>query len=504
MRVVDAVVCDSHQVFAMRAVPTLSPRCRVFGAALAVAATLPAQTPFQRSDLAWIAGDVKLCGDIDLDGTNDIVVAGGPAEGLSFFHFPSWWQTRIATPTVEFTTDGALGDVDGDGDLDIVVPDGPSGVNLWWFENPTRPGGDPFVGSSWRQHAIGAIGSWGKDVELADFDGDGRLDVATRQTYAVLLFLQTAPWQWTSVAVPVASIGDEGLLAVDLDGDADHDLVVRGAWLANPGGALALDPGRWRERAIDPSGAVSPTFKVAAGDLDGDGAVDLLFSSSEGLADVAWYRHAGDPTGAWQRRVIAPSVFRAHTLEVADLDADGAADVVVGQMHTSTERELVVHYNADRRGTAWSAQVVDRGAGIHNGVVADIGGDGDLDIVGANWTGNPPLRLWENTTPTFQHVLTVEPLVSGLTARITVTNARPGATVVVCTTAAGSMAPYAVPGWNAEFALREPLFLRGGLVRPNGAVVFEVGVPWLYRGIDAWFQAIEPGRSSNVVGDSIR
>jgi FG-GAP-like repeat len=34
--------------------------------------------------------------------------------------------------------------------------------------------------------------------------------------------------------------------------------------------------------------------------------------------------------------------------------------------------------------------------GIHDGVVADIGGDGDLDVIGANWTGNPPVEMWEN------------------------------------------------------------------------------------------------------------
>ena len=34
--------------------------------------------------------------------------------------------------------------------------------------------------------------------------------------------------------------------------------------------------------------------------------------------------------------------------------------------------------------------------GIHDGVLADIGDDGDLDLIGSNWTGNPPVELWEN------------------------------------------------------------------------------------------------------------
>jgi hypothetical protein len=34
--------------------------------------------------------------------------------------------------------------------------------------------------------------------------------------------------------------------------------------------------------------------------------------------------------------------------------------------------------------------------GIHNGVVVDIGNDGDYDIYGAGWSGYPPVWLWEN------------------------------------------------------------------------------------------------------------
>jgi hypothetical protein len=36
---------------------------------------------------------------------------------------------------------------------------------------------------------------------------------------------------------------------------------------------------------------------------------------------------------------------------------------------------------------------------MHNGVVADVDGNGRPDIYGANWTGNPPLRLYLNQLP---------------------------------------------------------------------------------------------------------
>jgi hypothetical protein len=57
--------------------------------------------------------------------------------------------------------------------------------------------------------------------------------------------------------------------------------------------------------------------------------------------------------------------------------------------------KMVGDIDGDGQGTACQKQGVSTG-GIHNGVVADIGNDGDWDIYGANWTGYPPVRLWSS------------------------------------------------------------------------------------------------------------
>ncbi len=68
-------------------------------------------------------------------------------------------------------------------------------------------------------------------------------------------------------------------------------------------------------------------------------------------------------------------------------------------MHTSIEREGMVWYNLDGRGTSWLKQVGGR-SGLHNGQVVDIGNNGRWDLFGANRSGNPPVKLWLNI-PTF-------------------------------------------------------------------------------------------------------
>ena len=346
---------------------------------------------FERIDIANRSGDIKLVGDIDGDGTLDLVLGGKPSDPLTWWHWPDLHSTTIATAQDEFTTDGQLADVDGDGDLDIVTADGQHGPNLLWFENP-RPNGSPSAAGGWKRHEIGEVGSWLKDVAVADFDGDGRKDVAARSASELMIFFQEANGGWRKVTLQSAALGEEGMASGDIDGDGNIDLVVCGEWMANPGGAAARDPNKWRSYAIGP---FDPAFKAVVVDIDGDGHPDVLTSSSEHTADVAWYRADNGPTQPWSRHVIQPSVQGAHTLQAGDMDGDGDIDVVVGQMHASKEGELAVHYNVDGRGTDWSRQVIDN-TGLHNGVVADIDRDGDLDIYGANRAGNPPLRVWIN------------------------------------------------------------------------------------------------------------
>lgn len=344
---------------------------------------------FDRLDVAPRSGDVKLVGDIDLDGTLDLVLGGSPADGLSWWSWPDLNRTPIARPRIEFSTDGALADIDGDGDLDIVVPDGPKGPNLMWFENPLV-GGTRNAG--WRRHVVGSAGGWAKDVEAVDFDQDGRIDIAVRSPTKLKVFFQDPGGRWKARAYPGRRLGQEGLASGDVDGDGDVDLVLQGAWISNPGGAASRDPAAWPIHEIGP---FSSAFKALVVDVDGDGHRDIVTSSSEHRSPVVWYRAGNGPTSRWTPQVIDTAVRGAHTLQVADMDGDGDRDVVVGQMHQTKRREIAVYLNHDGQGRSWERRVIDN-VGIHNGLVADIDADGDQDIYGSNWVGHPPLRLWLN------------------------------------------------------------------------------------------------------------
>jgi len=82
-----------------------------------------------------------------------------------------------------------------------------------------------------------------------------------------------------------------------------------------------------------------------------------------------------------------------HTFKAADIDGDGQQDLVFAEMAQSAGKRVGFFRNLGG-GLGWTLQVLGAN-GSHNIRVADIGNDGDLDVVGANWQG-APVELWEN------------------------------------------------------------------------------------------------------------
>ncbi len=358
-------------------------------AALALAGPAGAQLVFEHVviDAANPANPhCKALGDVDGDGRIDAVVASSSGAGMYWYEYPAWTKHAIRVAG-SWTTDMQLGDVDGDGDLDVVIPDA-SGLS--WFENP-RPGGDP-RSATWIEHPIGAAGANSHDVEVGDLEPDGDLDVVTRGkggggTY---FWRQTAPDAWRRITVSSGS--GEGTALGDLDSDGDLDVAQNGFWVEQVG------PTSWTEHPID--AAWPADVGVAIADIDGNGSNDVVLAPSESAGRLSWYEAIDPVAGPWIEHPIDPAVAYFHTFEVADMDRDGDLDLVTAEMHQSSDPDEVSVYFNDA-GTSWSRQVVAT-SGSHNVRVGDVGGDGDLDIFGANWNDGAPnsavVEMWENRT----------------------------------------------------------------------------------------------------------
>jgi hypothetical protein len=325
--------------------------------------------------------DVLAIGDVNGDGRLDVVLGGqGATEaGLVWYESPDWVKHPVAHG--EFTTDGAAADVDGDGDVDLVVGTHAAGKGeVLWFENLDGRGG------KWRRHAVGA--AYAHDLVVGDVNGDARVDVVTCDKRELTLWRQTMDGGFQRASL--LQWRGEGTALADIDRDGDLDVVFGASWLENPW-PLPTQP--WRSRQI--AAAWPADTRVAVADMNGDGRFDVVLSVSEGEGHLAWFEAPGDPrSGSWVGHPIETGRLEgSHSLQVADLDGDGALDVIAAEMHTSREKRVLVYFN---RGGTFAPIVVSR-RGSHNLRVADLDGDGDIDIVGKNYAGaERPLELWEN------------------------------------------------------------------------------------------------------------
>ena len=320
---------------------------------------------------AWM----KNIADLNGDGRPDLVVAG--AQGpVVWYRNPDWTPTTIAL-SASSESGSAVGDIDRDGDEDVVV-------GTKWYEN--RGGG-----RAWKAHQIGAGGT--HDIVLADFDRDGKLDVAMRGETgsAVEIFFQNGDDSWTGIHLD-PRFGRNGLDAGDLDGDGNPDLAVGGLWLANPGKTAARRARGWRVRRFASWNAWAAVKIV---DMDGDGRPDVVLAVSEQNGDLAWFRSPADPTrGGWDRHTIATDLDSVHSVDVADTDGDGDSDVVASEFRG--QGRLLVFDNLGRA-RDWTALTIARGEDLHNTRVADVNGDGLPDVFGAAPFGDKPVVLYESS-----------------------------------------------------------------------------------------------------------
>lgn len=329
----------------------------------------------------------KAVGDVDGDGDLDLVVAGNGG-ALVWYEFPGWTRHTVA-PGPGFRTDLEVADVDGDDVPDLVVLD--SG-GLAWYEGP-----------SWNRHGIEDRSL--HDVEAADLDDDGDVDLVARNQSpfggdgdVVHFYRQDGPTAW--VHLSKACPHGEGLALARVSADARLDVVVNQVWMRNPGTLQSL--ANWTSFTYTNTWTHGAAF-VATGDLNGDGRLDVALSPSEtegGEYRLSWFEAPVDRTQLWTEHVVAPQVESVlHALAAADFDLDGDVDLASAEMHQGADPDEIAVWENGGAGTAWTKRPIGT-VGSHSFRAADVDGDGDADLFGANWSGpDERPRLWLNVGP---------------------------------------------------------------------------------------------------------
>jgi len=346
-------------------------------------------------------------GDFDKSGANGFVVGcREKAPALVWFRRTAkgWERYVIEKDYLTIEAGGAAYDIDGDGYLDLVFGGDWQSNEVWWWRNP---GGQYSPDVPWERHTIKRSGATQHhDQCFANFKGTGKAQLAYWNQGAKKIFVADIPTDPRKVeewpATEVFNIGveksgpyPEGMSAFDIDGDGRPDLLAGNYWFKCLGGD------KWQATRIADIGGL-----IFAGRLIKDSMYpQIVIAPGDSSGPVRWYECQGEPSDSksWVGHDLAGrTMIHPHSLQLADIDGDGNLDIFVAEMAKWSEQKTTPDnpnatafiFYGDGKGN-FRKTVFATGMGFHEARVADLSGDGLLDILSKpyNWE-TPRLDIW--------------------------------------------------------------------------------------------------------------
>lgn len=249
--------------------------------------TFPRVTPISTSFLPLSAS----VADLDEDGNDDIIVTGvGEVGGIFFGDGHGGFAPALELATT--TNVPLIGDIDGNGTRDVVIPDGfvvdGPGATIW------RGSGRNFTSQ------LVALPKRVTLATLVDLDHDGRREIVSADdSELTVLKMQVDGTFVIGTSVPITN--PRAITSGDVNGDGNLDVVVaKDANLVTV--FLGDGAGGWSAQ-VESSAYTPPTNDIAVRDLDGDGKADLIIPGREypGLGDGSFGTGSNNGIGARPR-----------------------------------------------------------------------------------------------------------------------------------------------------------------------------------------------------------
>ncbi len=333
-----------------------------------------------------LPGKAVALADVNRDGRLDLLVGGRrdmPAVRLFLGDGRGRWQL-VASPASAMQPEVIrVADLDEDGAQEVVLAGSgdEKGVQVWKWQK-----------GRWVRMQPAAERGVFHGLAFGDFNGDGWLDIAGAGEEGLFVWLNDAAGGWVPHAGPVRRGRYVDVRARDLDGDGDVDLIAaradglgptkRGAGATERGGIeIWWNEGdaRFKREALP---LPARPLALASDDLTGDGRTEIVVGTLQG--GIAWASRDGHGRWHWKwlvRRGTWPSVA------VGDLDGDGAMELVAA----SGDGRGLRAWTRGKAGKAWRGPLP--ALGFYTALaLGDVMGRGGMDVAAVRTSGAP--ELW--------------------------------------------------------------------------------------------------------------
>ncbi|MCA9197075.1 MAG: VCBS repeat-containing protein [Planctomycetales bacterium] len=327
---------------------------------------------------------LALASDVDGDGDQDIVFASQPDSSriqIAWLENSDGRGMFLSPRVIESENGGSFipVDYDADGDTDIMTFANRK-QDVAWYENTDGKG------TFGERRVIADIDA----SIIEDFDGDGDIDLLSHSENGLHWHRNEQAGEFTStLLVRDSDVNWKSVGLTDFDGDGDADVLIVPTYLdglvtrlENIGGEQGFQ--------VTPTNMDGGDYLLSnrfiSADLDGDGAEDLAstFYIDEVNYGVGWYRNV-DNFDSYSYEPLS-SYPAPSAISVADIDGDGDLDLLVASSFTYgyfiPEYKIAWYENLDGRGTFGEPNILgDDTIGANSVVAADLDGDGDLDVL---------------------------------------------------------------------------------------------------------------------------